>query len=69
MIAPLRQTAPPPARRRLREAHQFVAETLLAKRRQEVPAAPPVPAWGAWTFATWVVVVTIVYFCAMLGWL
>jgi hypothetical protein len=67
MIAPLRQTDPPPVGRRLREAHRFVAETLLASRRRKVPDAPSVPAWQAWLFAAWAIVATTVYFCAMLG--
>ena len=67
MIAPLRQTDPPRVGRRLREAHRFVAKTLLARRRHKVPDAPSAPAWQAWLFAAWALIATTVYFCAMLG--
>jgi len=70
MIAPLRQTPSEPSEpSRLREAHQFVAQTLLSKHRGRLADAPRIPAWQAWIFAGWTVLMTAFYFSAMLGWL
>jgi hypothetical protein len=69
MIAPLRLPDPGTVetRRRLRRAHRLVASTLLPQEPPLPRCAPGVPAWQAWTFAGWVVVVAACYFAGMLG--
>ena len=71
MIAPLRETETrtAPEGERLREAHRFVAETLLEERRRPAYQAPRIPTWQAWLFTGWVVVTVVVYAWSMLGWL
>lgn len=70
MIAPLRESDPETTQtcRRLREAHRFVASTLL-RRDCAADGGSPVAAWKAWSLALWALVVTAVYAAAMLGWL
>ena len=66
MIAPIRETEAPRRSPAIRRAYRLVAGRLL--KRGAVPDdAPPVPAWKAWLFVGWVVVVTTVYFAYMLG--
>ena len=67
MIAPIRQSKAPPKTRMMQHARHLVAATLLRRRSGPAEAVPPVPAWRAWLFAAWVVVVTGVYFAHMLG--
>jgi hypothetical protein len=69
MIAPIRQSDPETTevRRRLRQARQVIASTLLRTRRTPVVQAPPLPHWQAWLFATWIVVVVAAYGASMLG--
>jgi len=71
MIAPLRETDPDTvhASPHLREAHRFVASTLLSPQADSGRDAPPVPAWKAWLFTVWVVVITAAYCAFALGWL
>lgn len=70
MIAPLRSgpSAAAEARRRLRRAHQFVAETLLPRRPDSPPVAPITP-WKAWLLVGWVFFVLLAYAASTLGWL
>ena len=67
MIAPIRQTEPRPRLRGLRRAHRLVAATLLKKRRHPADGASRVPAWRAWLFTLWVVVVTVAYSAYLIG--
>ena len=71
MIAPLDQMDPKRAelRRRLRRARRLVAARFFHHDADPSDNAPPVPAWQAWVFAAWVVIVTAVYFATMLGFL
>ena len=69
MIAPLRLPEPHTSEqgRRLHEAHQVVAAALLDPQPEPSDKAPPIPAWRAWLYVAWVVVVTGVYFASMLA--
>jgi len=71
MIAPLDQMDPKTTelRRRLRQARRLVAATFFRHEADRTDHAPPVPAWRAWTFVTWVVIATALYFATMLGFL
>ena len=65
MIAPIegpKASAPSPG---IRRAHSLVASTLLKQRPLPRDRTPPVPAWRAWLFTTWAVVVAAVYFMYM----
>ena len=67
MIAPIegpKASAPSPG---IRHAHRLVASTLLEQRPRPRDCTPPVPAWRAWLFTTWAVVVAAVYFMCMAG--
>ena len=70
MIAPLGQASPEATRRRGRlfRAHRLVAWTFFERRAEATRDVPPIPAWRAWTFAGWVVIVTTIYLATMLGW-
>lgn len=70
MIAPLSQAGPKTARRRrrLRRAHRLVASTFFERPLERTRDVPPIPAWKAWAFAGWVVIVTTIYLATMLGW-
>jgi hypothetical protein len=69
MIAPLDQVDAETAetRRRLRLARRLVASTFFQHRPEPREDAPPIPAWRAWGFTAWVVIVTAVYIATMLG--
>jgi nitroreductase len=69
MIAPLDQMDPKTVRfrRRLDQARRLVAATFFRHEAHPAEKAPPVPAWRAWAFVAWVVIVTAVYFATMLG--
>jgi hypothetical protein len=69
MIAPLNETGPqsPSARRHFRAARRVVASTFLSAASGPGDGAPSIPAWRAWLFAGWVLVVTAAYFAGMLG--
>jgi len=69
MIAPLPQTGPEKsaAGRHVRAARRLVASTFLPEQPRATDSAPSIPAWRAWLFAAWVLVVTAVYFAGMLG--
>lgn len=69
MIAPLGQgnTDTVESRRRLSRARRLVAFTFFQYHSQRGENVPPIPAWRAWIFAGWVVMVTGWYFATMLG--
>ena len=69
MIAPLGQgnTETVELRGRLSRARRLVASTFFQHHSEPSENAPPIPAWRAWIFAGWVVIVTGVYFATMLG--
>jgi len=69
MIAPLEQmdTETTQTRRRLRLARRLVASTFLQHGRKPTENGPAIPAWRAWVFTAWVVIVTGLYFGTMLG--
>ena len=71
MIAPLDQMDAKTARlrRRLEQARRLVAATFFSHEANPTDNAPRVPAWQAWVFAAWVLVVTALYFATMLGFL
>ncbi len=71
MIAPLEQmdTQTAQTRQRLRLARRLVAWTFFQQRHTPAENGPPIPAWRAWLFTAWVVIVTTVYFATMLGFL
>lgn len=68
MIAPFREVDTEIAESPGRSSgvRQIVAAMLERKRPPE-DTPPPMPAWRAWMFAGWVVVVTAVYFATMMG--
>ncbi len=70
MIAPLEQARPKVARRRrrLHRAHRLVASTFFERPSEPPRDIPPIPAWKAWAFAAWVVIVTTIYLATMLHW-
>jgi hypothetical protein len=67
MIAPLRppETTAGRVSRRLHQARDFVASTLLRKPSADV--GPPIAAWKAWIFVAWLVIVTATFAVSMLG--
>ncbi len=69
MIAPIRQSDPETVevRRRMKRARRVVASTLFSAPAPAQAPAPPIPAWQAWLFAGWVVVVAVAYCTSMLG--
>lgn len=69
MIAPIRQTDPETnqVRRQLQKARQAVASTLLRTCRTRTAPAPPIPAWQAWLFTAWMLLVMGAYFASMFG--
>jgi len=71
MIAPLDQASPKAARRRRRlsRAHRLVASTFFELPSKPPQDVPPIPAWKAWAFTAWGVIVTTVYLATMLRWL
>ncbi|MBN1908841.1 MAG: hypothetical protein JW818_03805 [Pirellulales bacterium] len=68
MIAPLRLPEPStrPPDRRLREAHEYIAETFLHS--PPVETGPAVSGWKAWAFVAWVLVTTGAFVASMAGW-
>lgn len=70
MIAPIQHstTRRKASARKLHKAHHFVASTLLGSEAASNRRAPGVPAWQAWTFVLWLVIVSICYIGAMLNW-
>jgi hypothetical protein len=64
MIAPLRQIDPQTSgnRRRLGRVYRVIARALLPEQSAPTDDPPPVSQWRAWLFASWAVVVTVVYF-------
>jgi hypothetical protein len=69
MIAPLRlpDAVATEEDRRLDEARHVVAAALLESEPRPAERAPRIPAWKAWLFTAWVVVVTAFYSAAMIG--
>jgi len=69
MIAPLGRMDPETTRtrRRLRLARRLVASAFFPYDADPTGNAPPIPAWRAWLFTAWVVIVTGLYFATMLG--
>ncbi|MHC4179242.1 MAG: hypothetical protein ACYSWU_17150 [Planctomycetota bacterium] len=67
MIAPIQSpeaSAPSPG---IRRARHLVASTLLRPRSRPPDSGPSVPAWRAWLFTIWVVVISAAYFAYMAG--
>ncbi|MCX7428273.1 MAG: hypothetical protein NTW96_21920 [Planctomycetia bacterium] len=64
MIAPLRppDTTTRRVSRRLYQARDFVAATLL---RPPPESGPPIAAWKAWAFVAWLAVVTVAFAVSM----
>ena len=67
MIARIRQTEPESRPRGLRRAHRLVAATMLKKPRHAADGSSRVPAWRAWLFTFWVLVVTVAYSAYLIG--
>jgi len=67
MIAPLGPMDPETTRTRLRLARRIVAAAFFPHDADPAENAPPIPAWRAWLFTAWVVLVTGLYFATMLG--
>jgi hypothetical protein len=67
MIAPIRQSDTAEASPEMRRARRHIAGSMLGDSSRSTGDNPSVPAWKAWTFATWVVVVVGVYFACMAG--
>jgi len=66
MIAPIKSPKASRSSPDIRRVRQLVASALLPHRRRP-PDAPTVPAWRAWLFTAWVVVVVAVYAAYMIG--
>lgn len=68
MIAPLRLPEPHTSRRsrRLAQAREVVAATFLHPKPQSSDRAPRIPAWRAWLFVAWVLVVAGAYVAWMM---
>ena len=65
MIAPLRETNTATRKpRRLSEAHQYLAATLISEPEEE--RAQSVPHWKAWTLVGWMVFAVAYYAGTML---
>jgi hypothetical protein len=67
MIAPIKKPEALEASPGIRDARRLVASALLTERPHPPDAAPPVPAWRAWLFTAWVVVVAAAYFLCIAG--
>jgi hypothetical protein len=67
MIAPLRESnTVAPERRRLREAHEYLATTLFANSGER--NGPAVAPWKAWVLVGWMAGTIALYAASMLGW-
>ncbi|HLA85239.1 MAG TPA: hypothetical protein VJL29_10625 [Thermoguttaceae bacterium] len=67
MIAPWREpetAAPPP--RRLHEAREYLAKTLLEQPAED--RGPAVTPWKAWAVVGWMTLVVGIYAGCMMGW-
>ncbi|MBN2473483.1 MAG: hypothetical protein JXB62_02655 [Pirellulales bacterium] len=69
MIAPIRQKETRPRPPGIRRAYRLVASTLLSDRPRRGSQTPWVPAWQAWLYTGWVVIVVGAYAASMLGWI
>ena len=65
MIAPIEKAKPRASAPGIRRARRMVASTLL--KPPPPGGAPRLPAWRAWLFTAWVVVVVAVYLVCMAG--
>lgn len=70
MIAPLQEEEKeaPVRSPALRRAHLLLAATFFRTPSHSAETSPAIPAWKAWIFAAWVVIVVALYFAAMAGW-
>jgi hypothetical protein len=68
MIAPFRVPVEPDEATGISQARRFVATTLLSRRLVQQPPLPPIRAWKAWTFVSWIALVGVVYAMHLLGW-
>ncbi len=67
MIAPIEKPKAAATSPGIRRARRLVASALLKQRPRLPGGAPCLPAWRAWLFTAWVVVVAAVYFACMAG--
>lgn len=67
MIAPINPSDTAEVSPEVRRARRHIAGAILAEESESAAEKRPVPAWKAWLFAVWTVVVVAVYFACMAG--